>query len=958
MQEKEITLSFRTRGMKNPKGLPRVFFAAHPEERDTFLDKAWEMLDRYQDIVLFYEDAYLSWAELSGLLADMQLIVIPVTTRLLTDENRTINEILPFIEERHIPVLPLMMENGLDGLFCKVFGDLQYITPWNNDPTAIPFEQKLEKYLESMLVGSDMAQRVRDAFDAYIFLSYRKKDRSYAQKLMRLIHKNDRFRDIAIWYDEYLIPGEDFNTSIQQALEKGLLFTLVVTPSLLEKNNYVMQYEYPAAVESGKPILPVEMVETEREKLDFFYRSIPDAVKVYENDDLTPVLSRYLAGIAAQKTDDPIHNFLIGLAYLDGIDVEVDYKKAVSLIKDAAESGVEEAIKKLVAMYHEGKAVERDYKESAVWQERLVEHYRATWHESEDTSSLCRLTDELWELGEAYYDLRDYESAKNTYLEMQRYLRKQENDDRYHNMMIFYCRVGNIERNLGNLQKAAEFYQRGLEVSNYQAEYIHAKMSHLDQAQCYGELGDIELSLGRLEEAKRNYLNSIIILIMLDSDEPTTQERRVKALTYIRLGNVEMGLRNVEKAKENYQNALEIRQQLAEETHATEALNDLAESYSFMGDIEQGKDNLKEAKDFYVKALHIFEQLAEETHSIQFRRGLIVIYSKLGNIERSLGNIKEAKTHFLKGLEISEQLVKETHTIESRRDLNVMCSKLGDIEMDYGNVGGAMQYYQRMIDIREQLLEETQTNELRRDLSVGYNRMGDIEKNLGNLEKAKRHYQKALVIVEQLTEETHTIESRRDLIVSYDKLGSTEQELGNIGEAKRLFRKELEISEQLENETHTIESSRDLASVYSRLGEIEYRLKNLDEAKQFFKNALMYNELVSMATHAVKCRIELASCYGRIGDVEQDLGNLEEAKQFYLKSLNISGQIAKENPTPESVDSLAEGYFRIGTLGGRIDKRYITEGYKIWSFLAEACPSVYMYRKKRDLMKQLMMIVV
>ena len=70
------------------------------------------------------------------------------------------------------------------------------------------------------LVSDEMAEKVRAAFDAYIFLSYRKKDRKYANELMRLIHKNDFCRDIAIWYDEYLVPGEDFNNAITEALKR------------------------------------------------------------------------------------------------------------------------------------------------------------------------------------------------------------------------------------------------------------------------------------------------------------------------------------------------------------------------------------------------------------------------------------------------------------------------------------------------------------------------------------------------------------------------------------------------------------------------------------------------------------------------------------------------------------------------------------------------------------------
>ena len=56
---------------------------------------------------------------------------------------------------------------------------------------------------------------------------------------MRLIHQNDFCRDIAIWYDEYLEPGENFNNAILKAIEKSKLFTMVVTPNLINEDNYV-----------------------------------------------------------------------------------------------------------------------------------------------------------------------------------------------------------------------------------------------------------------------------------------------------------------------------------------------------------------------------------------------------------------------------------------------------------------------------------------------------------------------------------------------------------------------------------------------------------------------------------------------------------------------------------------------------------------------------------------------
>lgn len=127
----------------------------------------------------------------------MQLFVVPVTTKLLTKENRAMDVEVPFAFENHIPVLPLMQESGLDDVYNKIFGDLQYLNKRDLDPTVIQYDEKLTKYLESVIVGDELAKKIRAAFGAYIFLSYRKKDRKYAQELMSLIHSNPLFAVIS-----------------------------------------------------------------------------------------------------------------------------------------------------------------------------------------------------------------------------------------------------------------------------------------------------------------------------------------------------------------------------------------------------------------------------------------------------------------------------------------------------------------------------------------------------------------------------------------------------------------------------------------------------------------------------------------------------------------------------------------------------------------------------------------
>ena len=73
----------------------------------------------------------------------------------------------------------------------------------NQDVTKVCIDLNID--VQNAQAWEFSAEGTRHAFDAYIFLSYRKKDRRYANELMRLIHNNPECRDIAIWFDEFFL---------------------------------------------------------------------------------------------------------------------------------------------------------------------------------------------------------------------------------------------------------------------------------------------------------------------------------------------------------------------------------------------------------------------------------------------------------------------------------------------------------------------------------------------------------------------------------------------------------------------------------------------------------------------------------------------------------------------------------------------------------------------------------
>ena len=296
-------LKFKTRNNTNPQGKPRVYFCCHNEDFEKYFVTISNEILKKQNCAIWYTDEKIPRDEefLSDL-KQMQLFIMPVTAKLLFTENTALDLEFNFAVQNHIPVLPLMQEEGLEELFNEKCGELQFLDKHHTDETAISYDEKLKKYLESVLVGDELAEKVRSAFDAYVFLSYRKKDRKYANELMRLIHKNEFCRDIAIWYDEFLTPGENFNDSIKNALQKSDLFVLAVTPNLVNEPNYIMTTEYPMAKQEGKPILPAELVPTDRKELQEKYSEIPTPTNAHNEPEFCEALLENIKKIAVKES--------------------------------------------------------------------------------------------------------------------------------------------------------------------------------------------------------------------------------------------------------------------------------------------------------------------------------------------------------------------------------------------------------------------------------------------------------------------------------------------------------------------------------------------------------------------------------------------------------------------------------------------------------------------------------
>ena len=641
-------LNFKVRSNSHPQGKSKVYFCAHTDDFEKYFDIISDEILARQNCAIWYpkDPNAMRDEEFLFELGQMQLFVIPVTRNFLCTENSALLIDFKFAIEHHIPVLPIMLESNLEALFNKKCGDIQFLDRNKIDETAIQYDKKLEIFLDSVLIGDDLADRIRDAFDGYIFLSYRKKDRKYALKLMKLIHQNELCRDLAIWYDEFLTPGEDFNDSIKGALIKSGLFALAITPNIVNEINYVMTVEYPMAADHQKVVFPAELIPTDREMLNSSYKDIPIPADANNQSEFSDALLSSVEKMPRQEHEQtPMHTFLIGLAYLSGIDVEVDYERAYSLILAAAEEGLIEAHEVLVSMFENGRGVKRDLVDAITWQKKLADlclkHHKTT--QSEDSmQKVCEVYLKLGDMLKCFADLTEAEESYNTALDVARLMENYNSTTAHKQIINALNRIALIKKEQGDYKKYNCLMREIVDYDN--------KTNDDDwlRAVRFSNLGLSYYFIQEYCQAEETYGKALEIIntCTVDSDDFLI----VKSKIYNNIALLFAAMQNCDKAKAMYQNAIEIVEGVNARTD-----NAFVEEYCLyttnLVSLLLKENDLDSAMKLSKKAIRIAAKKCCEIQTIGLLGGIATLENLIGRIYAEQKEIKRAEEHYKEALD-------------------------------------------------------------------------------------------------------------------------------------------------------------------------------------------------------------------------------------------------------------------------------------------------------------------
>ncbi len=360
---------FTPENICDPQNHPRrLYFSCHPADMVHFDIISEKIHDIEPDCVIAYSSANGNEDTHLKLLENFHLTVIFVTENWFS-EGTHISEFY-HLTKVNKAILPILFDSSLEKRFNQLTNNLQFLR--FNDPI---FLEKLHRALQDILFDKKLMDKVESVFTHKMFIAYCREDAPQVLRLIYAIRSIKGGRRVAVWYDKYLPMGKNFEDSIFSELDKSDFFAVTLTPNLLNRDNYVKKYELPHANTSGKKIIFFELESVEKAKLDeltedFDYKYVSLGVEKEFSLFLRDILKEKRK--KSEQLESAQTEYLLALAYQNGLFVEFDHQYSAKMLKRAANANNADAAHSLANMLYYGNGISRDVKEAIVWYKKEI----------------------------------------------------------------------------------------------------------------------------------------------------------------------------------------------------------------------------------------------------------------------------------------------------------------------------------------------------------------------------------------------------------------------------------------------------------------------------------------------------------------------------------------------------------------------------------------------------------
>ncbi len=654
-----------TRGQATHVLSKHVYVCGHPEQLGQVYGLAQEqILSRGATYVLWtYRNSSNDLSaqeevELGNAIKQMRLMVLLVTKRFLYEPNRARDFEFVMAQKYGIPVLPFLMEAGLENDFNEFADGLQALVPGAQDETEMNMDQKVHFMLQKIFMPTNIMSQLDQSFDARLFLSYRKKDRLYANALMQYMHGLTAMESVSVWYDEFLPVGEGFEAEIAKQMEESDAVLLMVTPSILEKGNYVKTVEYEMAQRLHKPIVAIQVVETELDEIRQAYEGLPEIIDVRK--EVNPLFSAVNKAIAVGKEQKgqswkTLPNLSteqkrnLAECYLLGYKVEQDKNRALSLFQEAARAGDGPATERLVEIYRYGLCGPKDLGSAIRVQKEYI--YRmsdveVSLQSISDINAEVKILTELCGEAELYDD--GFMVNHHMFQMITDYVKKSGDRRAEKYLPAIEVRMAQMLMGLERYGEAVSWAVKALDpLQEENAIYLKAGQSSGPHAQliflCYDIIVKAFLAMGKRREAKGCLESLIDYRYQIDQSIPGTD---MWAMTYpdcVQLADLYYKDKEYEDARYYYNKAGTCLQKLinAGYMESSPIAQEIFESIIYvdlhMGMVYLELQDLMSAKEFYESAaLHINQNANTKIATESIRRMAEAVQGGLNYIYKNI----------------------------------------------------------------------------------------------------------------------------------------------------------------------------------------------------------------------------------------------------------------------------------------------------------------------------------
>ncbi|HEM6338486.1 TPA: TIR domain-containing protein [Streptococcus suis] len=302
------------------------------------------------------------------------LVVVLITRDLLSNNESITEQYLRYSLSKNIYTLPIVIEEISENSFNNKFGNFHLLYYKDKD-----FFEKLDFYInETFDPYNQLIVTKNEVIKPNVFLSYRKKDSALAHKLLITILSYPKFEYLSVWFDNFLVAGEDYSLAIQENLISSDFVLMCVTKNSLELGNYVLDIEYPLAKKMDKKIIAIAMDDVDIDLVNSFY---PDLTKIIQINNIHAVIEEISKIITELNINLMINSpediTKIGLRYLEGRYVIKNKVLGFKYLERASKLGcpiASEYLGRILAGLVHRDIDKVDYSASVYWLSFSLEH--------------------------------------------------------------------------------------------------------------------------------------------------------------------------------------------------------------------------------------------------------------------------------------------------------------------------------------------------------------------------------------------------------------------------------------------------------------------------------------------------------------------------------------------------------------------------------------------------------